>query len=125
MTGEEKLIPKKRYFCFKKREVYRVLLSITTSFIGALLALAVFAAVHKPPRMPGAFPPPPQFERVDIHIHKGGPDMRPPMRDFRGDKRGELKMHKHHKGAMLPPDAQRGKRHVNPPAPAPQKTDKK
>lgn len=114
---EEKDIHTKRYFCIKKREVYRALMSIATSFIGALLALAVFSAVHKPPRIPGQFPPPPPIERVDINIHKGAPGMFHPHADFRGNRPGEMRHHKHHRDAMRPAKHfEQGERPVTPPA---------
>jgi len=143
---DEKDLHSKRYFCFKKREVYRALLSVATSFVGALLALAIFAAVHKPPMppqmMPGNFPPPPpQCEKMKMNFHKGGPDI-PPPGEFRGNRPGDFRPGvkvpppnfedgnrpgDFKPGAKVPPpNFRHGDKPVNPPAPAaPQKADKK
>ena len=50
MTNEEK--SKEKYFYIDKERTREVLTGIVTSFIGAGLALALFAAVHKPPIPP-------------------------------------------------------------------------
>ena len=50
MTNEEK--SKEKYFYIDKERTREVLTGIATSFIGAGLALALFAALHKPPVPP-------------------------------------------------------------------------
>lgn len=116
---EEKEQLKRRYFCFKKREVYRALLSVATSFVGALLALAVFSAVHKPPRVPGKFPPPPPpIERIDINIHKDAFGMGPHHPgEFQGRRHHEFREQAPHKRAMMHRNVENAGKKVNPPTP--------
>ena len=120
MAEEEKIqvqVPdKKRYFYWERRDVYRVLLSVATSFIGALLALMVFAAFHKPPVMPGKFPPPPPIQRIDVDIHRIDNYIKPPMGEFHKDPRGDF----HRRGEMMPPRHMRDNK-----APTPEKNVKK
>lgn len=95
----------RRNIYIQKRDVYRALLSVATSFIGALLALAVFAGLNKPPVAPGQYPPPcPPCERMNFDMHRGAPDMLPPLRgEFHGKPQKEFKGHRPDKGAMVPP----------------------
>ena len=43
---------REKYFYLDKKEVCRFLCTVGASFIGALLALCVFTALHKPPMPP-------------------------------------------------------------------------
>ena len=43
---------REKYFYLDKKEVFRFLSVVGASFIGALLALCVFTALHKPPMPP-------------------------------------------------------------------------
>lgn len=53
MTEEQKREnTETKYFYIEKENVYKALCGIGTSFIGASLALLLFAAVHKPPIQP-------------------------------------------------------------------------
>ena len=56
MTDEEKILKeektREKYFYVDKERTYQVLTGIVTSFIGAGLALVLFAALHKPPVPP-------------------------------------------------------------------------
>ena len=59
MTDEEKKVveekTREKYFYIDKEKTCQVLTGIATSFIGAGLALVVFAALHKPPVPPCPF----------------------------------------------------------------------
>lgn len=83
---EEELKPKheRKYVC--KHDVYKALLSIATSFIGALLALLVFAGLHRAPVPNGKFPPP-----MRQHIMDGGHRGIHHMKAPRGEARGEFR----------------------------------
>ncbi|MBR6098325.1 hypothetical protein IKP85_01100 [bacterium] len=83
---------REKYFYVSKECTYKFLGTVVASFIGALLALAVFTALHKPPVPPA------------------GPQMRPDIpcpcrimdRGGRPDRvfppRGEFRHHKHFRG---------------------------
>lgn len=106
MTEEKQVeITEKQNIYIQKRDVYRALLSVATSFIGALLALAVFAGLNKPPVAPGQYPPPPPpCERMNFDMHRGAPDMLPPhIGEFHGKPQKEFRGHRPDKGAMMPP----------------------
>ena len=47
---------REKYFYLDKKETCRFLCTIGASFIGALLALCVFTALHKPPMPPFGYP---------------------------------------------------------------------
>lgn len=98
MTDEEK-----KNCCIGKHDVCRALVSVVTSFIGALLALAVFAAIHKPPRVERQLPPPPPAQE---NIHRGGHNMMPQANHFKDERRGEFKEHKGPGDEMIPPAPQ-------------------
>ena len=56
MTDDEKKVveekTREKYFYIDKEKTYQILTNIATSFIGAGLAIAIFAATHKPPVPP-------------------------------------------------------------------------
>ncbi len=91
MTEEEKIEkPKEKYFYIEKEGVYKALWSIATTFIGASLALMLFAATHKPPVKPCGFSMPPQPAPYPCPLmkergpHHGYHKMMPPSKEFRG-----------------------------------------
>lgn len=47
--------PREKYFYLDKKETCRFLTTLGASFLGALLALYVFSALHKPPMPPMGF----------------------------------------------------------------------
>ncbi len=81
MTEEEKIIEteknREKYFYVDKEKTYQVLTGIGTSFIGASLALLLFAATHRPPEPPCGSNPFMQPPCKCKMMHKHGP------RDFR------------------------------------------
>ena len=105
MTEEEKIVEEKsreKYFYVDKEKTYQVITGIATSFIGASIALLLFAALHKPPVPPCGMgfdrpmPCPMQMMHKkhfgDFHgpkRHFGGHRKFPKElrgKDFRGDK---------------------------------------
>ena len=89
MTEEEKTEkPREKYFYIEKEGVYKALWSVATAFIGASLALMLFAATHKPTIPCGFVMPPkatpyhcPMMKEKRFHHH--GYHM-PPSKEFRG-----------------------------------------
>ena len=108
MTDEEKITEtektREKYFYIDKEKTYQALTGIAISFIGAGLALVVFAALHKPPVPPchrGFNRPMPCTMRM--MPEQGRPDkMLPPRGKFQGPR--EFRGHKDfRKGKFFPP----------------------
>ncbi len=102
MSDEEKILePEKtreEYFYVNKKCTYKFLGTVLATFIGALLALYVFAALHKPPVPPAGIqmrPPCPcamkMFERGQRFDR-----MYPPKKEFK--HRRDFKFHKQFRG---------------------------
>jgi len=92
MTDDEKKVveekTREKYFYIDKEKTYQILTNIATSFIGAGLAIAIFAATHKPPVPPCHL----QFNHpmpcpMKMYEFNRQPNMFPPHREFKGHKR--------------------------------------
>lgn len=93
MTEEEKIVEteksREKYFYVDKEKTYQVLTGIATSFIGASLALLLFAALHKPPVPPcpmGLQRPMPCPMQMMMHRKHFG-DFRGPQGHFQGHRK--------------------------------------
>ncbi len=88
MTEEEKIAEQEKsrdkYFYIDKEKTCQVLTSIATSFIGASIALLLFASTHKPPepRYHGPFMQPPCKCKM-MHEYRGGHGMHKRHGDFK------------------------------------------
>ena len=123
MADEEiKLTDDKKCFGLKEKDVLRFVIPCATSFIGCLLALAVYTSIiGKPPVKGPCPPPPPPCHRMEAPCPPPPPHFAPPHhREFRPE-RPDIRGHH-------PKPHFKGDRPLPPPAPdkkSPKKPDKK
>lgn len=125
MADEEiKLSEERKCFGLKEKDVLRFVIPCATSFIGCLLALAVYTSlIGKPPVKGPCPPPPPPCHRMEAPCPPHHPHYARHHRDeFRGD-RPEYRGHRAHKRFHRDIDKQipRNNAEQN----APKKADKK
>lgn len=100
-TKNEKPICKK-CFGMNERKVLRFVIPCAASFIGCLLALAVYASLSAKPPIPGHCPPPPPFHQMQTP-HQFGPDgQRSGFRPDRPHDRHGQHFAKQHRGDYYP-----------------------
>lgn len=76
----------RKCFGLKEKDVLRFVIPCATSFIGCILAIAIYASLAgKPPVPPRHCPPPPPCQRMEMPRHDG-------HHYYRGH-RGEFKKH--------------------------------
>lgn len=124
MADEEiRLSEERKCFGLKEKDVLRFVIPCVTSFIGCLLALAVYTTIIGKPPVKGPCPPPPPCQRMEAPCPPTHPQFVPNHRkEFRGD-RPQIQGHRKHKklhrdlNKELPQNKQEQK--------APKKVDKK
>lgn len=98
MTDEEiRLSEDRKCFGLKEKDVLRFVMPCVTSFIGCLLALAVYTTIIGKPPVKGPCPPPPPCQRMEAPCPPHHPQfIRHNRGEFRDD-RPEIQGHRKHK----------------------------